>query len=53
MLTEAALATTGTLRNPHASSPSWPLRLAETGLVLTVAAAAVTIAFRLLRRRTV
>ncbi|MGW3120582.1 hypothetical protein ACWDBW_26115 [Streptomyces sp. NPDC001107] len=51
--TEALLATTGCLRNPHASSPSWPLLLAETGLVLTVAAAAVTISFRLLRRSTV
>lgn len=51
--TEAVLATTGCLRNPHASSPSWPLRLVETGLVLAVAAVAAVIAFRLLRRRTV
>ena len=48
--TEAVLTTTGYLRVHHPSPHSWPLRITETGLVLTVAAAAVVIAFRLPRR---
>lgn len=42
----------GFYRDYHPSSHFWPLQLVETGIVLAVAALAVLIAFRLLRRRT-
>jgi hypothetical protein len=42
----------GFYRDYHPSSHFWPLQLVETGIVLAVAAVAVLIAFRLLRRRT-
>ncbi len=42
----------GFYRDFHPSSHFWPLQLVETGLVLTVAALAVLVAFRLLKRRT-
>ncbi|MEU6258989.1 ABC transporter permease [Streptomyces sp. NPDC047043] len=51
--TEAVLVATGYSRNRHLLPHSWPLRLVETGLVLAVAAAAVVIALRLLRRSAV
>ncbi|WP_031479186.1 ABC transporter [Streptomyces bicolor] len=42
----------GYYRDHHPASHFWPLQLMETALVLAVAALAVLIAFRLLRRRT-
>ncbi|MFE5816871.1 ABC transporter permease [Streptomyces sp. NPDC056479] len=42
----------GFYRDYHPSSHFWPLQLVETGIVLAVAALAVLIAFRLLKRRT-
>ncbi|SDM63341.1 hypothetical protein SAMN04487981_10264 [Streptomyces sp. cf386] len=42
----------GFYRDHHPSSHFWPLQLAETGIVLAVAALAVLIAFQLLKRRT-
>ncbi|MGC9543715.1 ABC transporter permease [Streptomyces sp. UG1] len=41
----------GFYRDYHPSSHFWPLQLVETGIVLAVAALAVLIAFRLLKRR--
>jgi hypothetical protein len=43
---------TGYYATYHPQSHYWPLHLVETGIVLTVAAVATLIAFRLLRRRT-
>jgi hypothetical protein len=51
--TEAVLVATGLLRDRHPAPHSWPLRITETGLVLTATATAVVIAFRLLRRSAV
>ncbi|MDC0770185.1 ABC transporter permease [Streptomyces sp. HD] len=42
----------GFYRDYHPSAHFWPLQLMETGIALAVAALAVLIAFRLLRRRT-
>ncbi|WP_328430508.1 ABC transporter permease [Streptomyces sp. NBC_00443] len=42
----------GFYRDFHPSSHFWPLQLMETGIALAVAALAVLIAFRLLKRRT-
>ncbi|GAA4045103.1 ABC transporter permease [Streptomyces shaanxiensis] len=42
----------GFYRDYHPSSHFWPLQLVETGIVLALAALAVVIAFRLLKRRT-
>ncbi|MBW8738386.1 MAG: ABC transporter permease [Streptomyces turgidiscabies] len=42
----------GEYRDYHPAAHFWPLQLVETGLVLTVAAAATAAAFWLLRRRT-
>ncbi|KUO20569.1 ABC transporter permease subunit [Streptomyces dysideae] len=46
------LGITGHYTTYHPQSHYWPLHLVETGIVLTVAAVATLIAFRLLRRRT-
>ncbi|WP_329324519.1 hypothetical protein [[Kitasatospora] papulosa] len=43
---------TGHYLDYHPASHFWPLQLVETGILLALAAAAVTVAFRLLRRRT-
>ncbi|MGI5376464.1 ABC transporter permease [Streptomyces sp. CA-251387] len=48
----AARDITGFYADYHPASHFWPLQLMETGIVLAVAALAVLIAFRLLRRRT-
>ncbi|WP_406200688.1 ABC transporter permease [Streptomyces sp. NBC_01017] len=42
----------GFYRDFHPSSHFWPLQLTETGIALAVAALAVLVAFRLLKRRT-
>ncbi|ELP70792.1 ABC transporter permease subunit [Streptomyces turgidiscabies] len=42
----------GEYRDYHPASHFWPLQLVETGIVLALAAAAVLIAFVLLKRRT-
>lgn len=51
--TEAVLATTGILRDRYPTNHLWLPRTLEGGLYLTVTAAAVGVAFLLLRRRTV
>ncbi|MEU0127460.1 MULTISPECIES: hypothetical protein [unclassified Streptomyces] len=43
---------TGTFIDYHPASHHWPLQLVETGILLVLAALAVTLAFRVLRRRT-
>ncbi|MEU8709337.1 hypothetical protein [Streptomyces sp. NPDC048565] len=43
---------TGWFFDYHPASHLWPLQLVETGIVLALAALAVTVAFRALRRRT-
>ncbi|MGP3753996.1 hypothetical protein [Streptomyces sp. IBSNAI001] len=43
---------TGWFVDHHPASHLWPLQLVETGIVLALAALAVTAAFRVLRRRT-
>ncbi|MEU9950346.1 hypothetical protein [Streptomyces sp. NPDC047939] len=42
---------TGTYADYHPASHFWPLQLVGTGIVLVLAAAAVALAFRVLRRR--
>ncbi|WP_406452831.1 hypothetical protein OG782_20005 [Streptomyces sp. NBC_00876] len=42
---------TGTYTDYHPASHFWPLQLVETGILLVLAAAAVAVAFRVLRRR--
>lgn len=42
----------GVYRDYHPASHFWPLQLMETGILLALAAAAVAIAFRVLKRRT-
>jgi hypothetical protein len=42
---------TGTYLDYHPASHFWPLQLMETGILLALAALAVTLAFRVLRRR--
>lgn len=42
---------TGTYIDYHPASHFWPLQLVETGILLVLAAAAVALAFRVLRRR--
>ncbi|MFD9929791.1 hypothetical protein ACFWZK_27110 [[Kitasatospora] papulosa] len=42
---------TGHYLDYHPASHFWPLQLVETGILLALAAVAVTVAFRLLRRR--
>ncbi|MFI6124816.1 hypothetical protein ACIBCU_34710 [Streptomyces sp. NPDC051064] len=44
---------TGMFVDHHPASHLWPLQLVETGIVLVLAALAVAVAFRVLRRRTV
>ncbi|MFB4422980.1 hypothetical protein C5F59_018000 [Streptomyces sp. QL37] len=44
---------TGWFVDHHPASHLWPLQLVETGIVLVLAVLAVTVAFRVLRRRTV
>lgn len=36
----------------HPASHFWPVQLVETGILLALAALALTLAFRVLRRRT-
>ncbi|MET9590534.1 hypothetical protein ABZY45_06125 [Streptomyces sp. NPDC006516] len=43
---------TGHYLDYHPSSHFWPLQLVETGILLALAAVAVAVAFRVLRRRT-
>ncbi|MFI8001553.1 hypothetical protein [Streptomyces sp. NPDC086010] len=43
---------TGAYLDYHPASHFWPLQLVETGILLALAAVAVTVAFRVLRRRT-
>ena len=49
----AGLGATGFYTEYHPESHYWPLQLTTTALLLAVAAAAVTVSFRLLRHRTV
>ncbi|MFD4033414.1 hypothetical protein ACFWVP_23615 [Streptomyces sp. NPDC058637] len=42
---------TGMFVDHHPASHLWPLQLVETGIVLTLAALALTLTFRMLRRR--
>ncbi|MFI8232343.1 hypothetical protein ACIGDI_26240 [Streptomyces sp. NPDC085900] len=51
--TQAVLVATGILRDRYPTLHPWLLRTLESGLYLTVTAAAVGVAFLLLRRRTV
>ncbi|MEK8144329.1 hypothetical protein NKH18_28275 [Streptomyces sp. M10(2022)] len=42
---------TGWFYDYHPASHFWPLQLVETGILLVLAALAVALAFRVLRRR--
>jgi hypothetical protein len=42
---------TGMFVDHHPASHLWPLQLVETGIVLVLAALALTLTFRVLRRR--